>query len=343
MSRYSPAYMYRRTVSRSIDANAAAAIAAFDTVVGADGAVAADGAGGSRATAEADFNGAGPSTNTQVAAAPANDATLDVDALIEAGLSPRSVQRLFDELENFDHDSANAAPMMPAFHPSDGLDTGEEDEQEEDEDQELPEGEKSLLTVAAAHGGVEALRILLDLGATPEGSDLHAVVDYISTVYKKESGIACLELLLESGAVDINAAAPTTQYTVLHLIAASSCCDVLEFLLEKHANPTKLDREGRTPLEIAEESGDIEAVAILSRFARLQRLSSQDERIPEDVPEDRLCVTCLQRSKGPIIAPCGHVSMCARCLKKLLNRPEEERKCPICRHVVESFVITVYE
>jgi hypothetical protein len=287
-----------------------------------------------------DANGAGPSTRATTAPAPGNttnattNETLDIDELMTSGMSPRSIQRLFDR-----------------------ADAAEEEIEEEIEEDEVQEEEavavadesekKPLLNIAASFGGVDAMRILLEIGATPDEIAIHEVVIYlVSYPFAKVAGTACLELLFEAG-VDLNVTDAADEQTVLHIIVTGSCDGILEMLLERGADPTKRDSTGRTAADIAGDLDDLDALEILNRFTRLRRLSSQDERVEagtEEIPEELVCVTCLQRRKEVILAPCGHKIMCARCTKRLLTRPEErDRRCPTCRLAVESFVTTVYE
>ncbi|KAH7617398.1 putative Ankyrin repeat and SOCS box protein 3 [Nannochloris sp. 'desiccata'] len=299
---------------------------------------------------ESDFDDEGPSLYTT--SMPHTDrnetanlnSTFDVDALMEAGLSPRSVQQLFERADAVENGYA-ALITNNQSHEGDGI-----QDEEEAEEQAINDRTRNLLNIAASHGGIEVMRILLELGAKPNAEILIDTVDYLANCpyYRKAAGIACLEALLEAG-VDLNAVDPVEQATALHAtVAASFDTDhsLIELLLNRGADPTKCDGEGRTALALAEQMHDYESIEILKRFTRLQRLSSQDERIEgrtDEIPEDMACVACLQAKKEVILAPCGHKLLCQRCTKRLLSRPELERRCPTCRHTVESFVTTIYE
>ena len=215
----------------------------------------------------------------------------------------------------------------------------------------------TLLNIAASYSGVEVLKILLNLGAVPAGDVLHDAVRSIGSFIRTAryssnvdmpsvaAGMACIEALLDAG-VDVNAEQPVTKNTALHLAARKRCHEVLSLLLEKGANPGKRNKEGKTAAEIAEESQDPVAVDILTRFARLQRLSSfmrsasQNERRESqensEVSEEMACVACLTEKKSVILAPCGHKVLCRGCTKRLLTRPEIDRKCPFCRSKVSQ-------
>ncbi|KAG7675143.1 hypothetical protein NADE_007177 [Nannochloris sp. 'desiccata'] len=164
-----------------------------------------------------------------------------------------------------------------------------EEEQEEangdDGDGDDIEQSITVLDIAAAQGGIEVLNILLDLGATAQDDALHDIVDYIGFCIDRATysdnvrmldvarGMACLEALLDAGA-DVNAEDPVTKKTPLHLAAGQKCHEVLSLLLERGANPGKCTEDGQTAAEIAEDHHDAVAVDIITRFTRLQRLST---------------------------------------------------------------------
>jgi rubrerythrin len=273
------------------------------------------------------------------------------------------------DAENNDGDDDGRRPGaaeddVDEAEPMEGEQNGEVDASAEERGDVLKR-ETHILNIAAAKGGVEVLRILLDLGAIPKGDVLSDAVRYIAksigrAVYSSNvsmlsvgAGMACIEALLEAGA-DINAEDPDTKGTPLHVAATNKCHEVLSMLLERGANPRKRDGEEYTAAELAEHYDDPIAVDILTRFARLQRLStfnrsaSQRERNEsqenaEELAEDLVCVLCRTEKKEVILAPCGHKILCRRCTKRLLTRPEAERKCPMCRTKLESFVVQIFE
>lgn len=288
-----------------------------------------------------DHGGAGPSSYVPVSPV-YNDEPTYVDSIdyqavaAENERAPGSLQRLFEQIDAIEYSEVSSE--------------SDQEDEEESEDPFTINTTKNILALAASQGGIDVMRILLDIGATPTVEALfdaarHIVRnDYISEGADK----ACLEALLEAG-VDLNAVDPVEETTVLHIVVAGTSlgsCGILEMLLDRGADPTKRNGEGKTPIDLAEDFANSEFVEILKRFARLKRLSSQDERInvgTDDIPENMLCVACLQAKKEVILAPCGHKLLCQRCMKRLLNRPEPERRCPTCRSTVESFVTTIYE
>ncbi len=223
----------------------------------------------------------------------------------------------------------------------------------------------SLVNIAVGQGGIEVLKILFDLGATPPSNALHKAVYYIgkcihSAVISESvrmldmaPGMSCLEALLDTG-VDVNAIDPATETTALHEAVEAKGHEALSLLLERGANPAIRNRDNQTAADIAKESEDAIAVEILAKFQRLARLSTfnrsasqrqrnESQENADELTDDLVCVTCLTERKEVILAPCGHKIMCRRCTKRLFTRPEAERRCPLCRSTLESFVLNVFE
>ncbi len=251
-----------------------------------------------------------------------------------------------------EEDDTEAAPM--------------ESDHDDDEEEDEFKRETNLLNVASTYGGIEVLRILVEMGATAKGDVLLDAVRYIETsvdraAYSTEismpnvaAGMACMEALIEAGA-DVNAEEHETKLTALHIAAAGKCHEALQFLLAKGADSEKRDDSGRTAVEMAEEAKDTEAVNILVRHSLLKRLSSfnrsasqrernESQENAEEIPEDQECVVCKTRRRDVICAPCGHRVLCRGCTKRLFLRPNEaERKCPMCRHKVRPQKLTIID
>ncbi|OMJ73343.1 hypothetical protein SteCoe_28001 [Stentor coeruleus] len=57
----------------------------------------------------------------------------------------------------------------------------------------------------------------------------------------------------------------------------------------------------------------------------------------DDMDErERFCVVCMSYARNTIIEPCCHVCLCERCAN--LMRTQVNRKCPMCRQEVTSFI-----
>jgi ankyrin repeat protein len=111
----------------------------------------------------------------------------------------------------------------------------------------------TALHLAAAHGQIDAMSLLLKEGANINAQNvagdypLHSAVDTISSI----------KLLVKAGAV-VNAKNNTGQ-TVLHLAADGGKAEIVKFLIESGADINMQDSEKNTPLHYAieNESGEI--------------------------------------------------------------------------------------
>jgi len=56
-----------------------------------------------------------------------------------------------------------------------------------------------------------------------------------------------------------------------------------------------------------------------------------------DIPDDKLCVVCLETVRNTLIAPCGHVCLCFECADIVKSK----QSCPMCRGPIEM-VYKVY-
>jgi cytohesin len=125
---------------------------------------------------------------------------------------------------------------------------------------------KTLLLVAIRTNNVNAVKLLLERGADPtirdEASRLQGFTPFHMAVWY-DSDFEILNLLLESGKVDIN---ETTEYgqTALHMAIRESNTATAEFLLSKGANPNVADKRGDTPLHwAARNAKDMDIVELL--------------------------------------------------------------------------------
>jgi len=58
----------------------------------------------------------------------------------------------------------------------------------------------------------------------------------------------------------------------------------------------------------------------------------------DDLPDDKLCVVCLEYARNTLIAPCGHVCVCFECADTIKT---SRQPCPMCRGPIEM-VYRVY-
>jgi ankyrin repeat protein len=132
-----------------------------------------------------------------------------------------------------------------------------------------PNGE-TLLLVAIRANYVNAVRNLLERGADSTIRNNKGETPFYVAVRHCILYMDCyldfdiLNLLLESGKVDINETIPRFGKTALHLAVLQSNTAVSRFLLSKGANPNVTDKYGQTPLHLAAEyAKDMDIVELL--------------------------------------------------------------------------------
>ena len=80
--------------------------------------------------------------------------------------------------------------------------------------------------------------------------------------------ISCIEVLLESAGVDVNAAEGDTGDTALHMAVEFGSKVVVQLLLDSDADTEASNAEGKTPLGLALDAG--ESGAALARLIASQ-------------------------------------------------------------------------
>ncbi len=118
----------------------------------------------------------------------------------------------------------------------------------------------TVMTLAAAKGFIDIVRLLLGHGADPDARDMYGWTPLMRAV--EQNRPAVVEELLTSAPVDPNAQNEFGA-TALHRAAALGLADIAETLLKRGADPQMHDREGRTPLAVAELAGHPDVVALL--------------------------------------------------------------------------------
>ncbi|XP_046643226.1 serine/threonine-protein phosphatase 6 regulatory ankyrin repeat subunit A-like [Daphnia pulicaria] len=122
---------------------------------------------------------------------------------------------------------------------------------------------ETLLLVAILGNNVNAVRRLLERGADPTIRDEESYTLIHEAVFNHtDSGI--INLLLESGKVDINETDPIYGVTALHMAVRDSNTATAGFLLSKGANPNIANKYGYTPLHYAASCAkDMDIVELL--------------------------------------------------------------------------------
>ena len=161
------------------------------------------------------------------------------------------------------------------------------------------------LLLAAEHGDLEKVRLLLNLGVNANGHDSQnktplyfaarkgfteiakLLVQHGAMVNSKDINqfmplhqaslmghLEIVELLLQNGA-DVNAKTKE-QYTPLILAAYYGYSKIAEVLLQNGAIVDAKDEEQNTPLHLAAEKGDIETIEVLLKYGARKQLKNTD-------------------------------------------------------------------
>jgi ankyrin repeat protein len=165
-----------------------------------------------------------------------------VDDLDAFGL----ISLLLDSGANVNAALTKRQPMRKAASPSDTW---------------LIEGTTPFLK-AAKNADVPVLKLLLEHKADPyalapkvQASALMFAAGVgwreLSSIAPESDALEAVKFLWERGGYDINAATSNSGQTALHGAASRGAASIIQFLVEKGANPHVKDKKGRTPLDEA--------------------------------------------------------------------------------------------
>lgn len=121
----------------------------------------------------------------------------------------------------------------------------------------------TALMIAVDRRDVTRVRTLLDLGAKPTVAR-HDTLTALHMAANKGL-VEMAGWLLDKGA-DPNAKGGQMVCTALHMAAGAAKRDVVELLLERGADIAATDRNGYTPLDVANGTGAFEIVALLNNY-----------------------------------------------------------------------------
>jgi ankyrin repeat protein len=120
----------------------------------------------------------------------------------------------------------------------------------------------TAVTLAAVKGRAAVLSRLLDAGADANAADIYGWTPLMRAVQGGRS--ETVRVLLESDATDLRARNDNGA-TALHYAALGGHVDMVQWLLDRGADPACSDKEGDTPLTMASARGHAAVVDLLKR------------------------------------------------------------------------------
>ena len=106
---------------------------------------------------------------------------------------------------------------------------------------------------AGSNSNPEVINVLIERGADPNAQDRHGNTS-LHLAARLSENPEIIGALLEAGA-DLDAPEPARGRTPLHLAADSNFDPkIVSYLLEAGANPKAQDKDGKTPLDLAEDN-----------------------------------------------------------------------------------------
>lgn len=132
---------------------------------------------------------------------------------------------------------------------------------------------KNLMRIAVSKGNLKMLQLLDQFGADIEGDKDGPIYPYM-----RKDGLHLFHLAAQKGyldivkwfvdvkAVSINLSKNSLKQTALHLAAKQGHQEVVEFLLQKNANPDLLDLNESAPVHLAVQQGNLEIIKLLRRY-----------------------------------------------------------------------------
>ena len=116
-----------------------------------------------------------------------------------------------------------------------------------------PKTGNSVLHWAATHGELETVKHLVEVKADLNAINIAGETAAIIAAESKHDAV--VSFLISLDLIDINMCCPKTGYSLAHYCAKTGNMEVLEQLLDKHANFDLLNKKGYSPALLAASKG----------------------------------------------------------------------------------------
>ena len=228
---------------------------------------------------------------------------------------------------------------------------------------------KTALHQAVLYNSESVLEILVENGANINAKDSNGKTPIYLAIESQKPNF--LLQLVKLGA-DLNYQ-DNQNKTPLHICVDKGYIDLAKILLEHKANTNIQDSQKKTPIHHAIASKNLDFVKLLAENgANLEQRSFKDKNILEyaksighrniiqvivqqmmknseaKVENDEQqgkrtkfddCIVCFNtRYDFHVMIPCGHAKTCEACCLKIMNMPNSDSRCPVCRVMITSYM-----
>jgi ankyrin repeat protein len=155
----------------------------------------------------------------------------------------------------------------------------------------------TLLHMAASHNAPEICRMLLEHNANPNAQN------YAKMSPLHIAGPNVVRMLVEAGA-DVNKPEHLCNTPLHYFISSRYPVKIIDYMLQRGANPSAIDLYGKTPLHIAAKFGDYEIVEILLDYGASPTHMDENGWTPITIAqkmENYHLISMLDKSLNPFV------------------------------------------
>jgi len=145
--------------------------------------------------------------------------------------------------------------------------------------------------------------------------------------------------LIKHGA-NIEVTTPVLGCTSLMLASKNGHIDVITELLAAGANYQKIDKNGKTALELAKTQCVIDTILDFQNRSG-NKIDVNESSILEvtacdDCLYEKKCVVCLKpKREKSFFMNCGHITACLKCAQDIFSN-SVKKQCPTCKAKIQS-------